>query len=66
MFRDYDGPTGAFIATSEGMRPLTDPLAIAALADAAMLTSLGASDDAAEYQRRLEQGRQRAKTTVAA
>jgi hypothetical protein len=66
MFSDYDGPTGAFVATSEGMRPITDPHAIAALADAAMLTSLGASDSAAEFQRRLEDGRRRAQAAATA
>jgi hypothetical protein len=64
MFSDYDGPTGPFIATTDGMRPITDPQALAALADAAMLTSLGATDRAAEFQRRLEAGRRRAASTA--
>lgn len=59
MFSDYDGPTGPYVATTDGMRPITDPVALAALADAAMLTALGASDDAAEFQRRLREGRRR-------
>lgn len=59
MFRDYDGPTGAWVATEQGMRRMSDPLALVAIADAAMLTSLGASDEAAELQRRLEEGRRR-------
>lgn len=57
MFSDYDGPTGPYVATSEGIKHIADPYAIAALAHSAMLTSLGASDEAAEYQRRWEEGR---------
>jgi hypothetical protein len=29
--RGYDGPTGAFIATRDGILPLSDPRALAAL-----------------------------------
>lgn len=49
-FADYDGPTGLFVATKDGIKPLEDPSALAALADSAMLSSLGYSDRAAAYQ----------------
>jgi hypothetical protein len=59
MFRDYDGPTGPYVATKAGMRPIADPFAIASLAHAAMLTSLGTSSEAAEYQRLVDDWRDR-------
>lgn len=49
-FVDYDGPTGLFVATKDGIKPLEDTAALAALADSAMLTSLGYSARAAVYE----------------
>lgn len=49
-FVDYDGPTGLFVATKGGIKPLQDPSALVALADGAMLSSLGYSEKAGEYQ----------------
>jgi hypothetical protein len=48
-FIDYDGPTGLFVATKDGIKPIQDPAALTALADSAMLSSLGYSDRAAHY-----------------
>jgi hypothetical protein len=53
-FIDYHGPTGAFIATDEGILPLTSAEGMAELMDSAMLVSLGYSEKAAEYQRLVE------------
>jgi hypothetical protein len=49
-FVDYDGPTGLFVATKEGIKPLQDPAALVALADSAMLTSLGYTKLADAYE----------------
>lgn len=53
-FIDYDGPTGPFIATDQGILPLDSPEGMAAAMDSAMLVSLGYSEKAAEYQRLIE------------
>lgn len=54
--RDYDGPTGRYIATGERIIPLDSAEGIAALGHSAMLSSLGTGPDADRYQ----QGMQRA------
>jgi hypothetical protein len=56
-FVDYHGPTGAFIATDQGILPLTSAEGMAAAMDSAMLVSLGHTEKAAEYQRLLERRR---------
>lgn len=48
-FIDYDGPSGAFVATERGILPLDDPRAMAAVMDSGMLVGLGYSERAAEY-----------------
>jgi hypothetical protein len=53
-FIDYDGPTGPFIATEQGILPLTSVEGMSAAMDSAMLVSLGYSEKAAEYQRLVE------------
>lgn len=45
----YDGPTGPYVALRGQTLPLTDPAAIIALTDSALLTGLGYSDKAAQY-----------------
>ncbi len=50
-FTDYDGPTGPFIATEQGILPLRSVEGMAAAMDSAMLVSLGYTEKAAEYQR---------------
>jgi hypothetical protein len=45
----YDGPTGAYAAVGNQILPLTDPGALLALTDSALLTGLGLSPKAAEY-----------------
>lgn len=52
-FIDYDGPTGLFVATKGGIKPLHEPAALVAMADSAMLSSLGDSDLAREYGKHL-------------
>ncbi|HEY2282006.1 MAG TPA: hypothetical protein VGH60_00460 [Solirubrobacteraceae bacterium] len=54
----YDGPSGAYVATDGKFLPLSDPQAIVALTDSALLTSLGYSEKAAEYQTLIERRRQ--------
>lgn len=49
-FSDYNGPTGLFVATGEQMLPLDQPEALQALGQAGMLTSLGSSPKADEYE----------------
>ena len=53
-FVDYHGPTGAFVATEQGILPLASAEGMAELMDSAMLVSLGHSEKAAEYQRLIE------------
>jgi hypothetical protein len=50
----YDGPSGAYVATDGKFLPLSDPQAIIALTDSALLTSLGYSEKAADYQKLIE------------
>lgn len=47
----YNGPSGAYAVVDGQIKPLSDPSAFVALADAALLTSLGYSERAAQYQR---------------
>jgi hypothetical protein len=54
----YDGPSGAYVVTDGKILPLSEPAAIVALVDSGLLTSLGYSEKAAEYQR-LAQGRKK-------
>lgn len=53
-FVDYDGPTGLYVATRDGIKPLQDPAALVAMADSAMLTSLGYTDKARAYEKLIE------------
>jgi hypothetical protein len=48
-FIDYDGPTGLFVATGEKVVPLDSAEGISAVAQSAMLTSLGSGPEAKEY-----------------
>jgi hypothetical protein len=47
----YEGPSGAYVVVDEQVKPLSEPSALVALTDAALLTSLGYSERAAQYQR---------------
>ncbi len=47
----YAGPSGAYVVTDGQIKPLSDHSALVALVDAALLTSLGYSERAAQYQR---------------
>lgn len=49
-FSDYDGPTGLFVATGEKILPLDSVEGLSAVAQSAMLTSLGSTPEAKEYQ----------------
>lgn len=49
-FIDYDGPTGLFVATGEKILLLDSVEGISAAAQSAMLTSLGSTPEAKEYQ----------------
>jgi hypothetical protein len=46
----YDGPSGAYAVVDGEFLPLRDPRALVALTDSALLTGLGYSEKAAEYQ----------------
>lgn len=48
---DYNGPVGLYAAVNGELRPLSDPRALLALTDSALLTGLGYSDKAAAYER---------------
>jgi len=54
----YDGPSGAYVATEGKFLPLSEPQALVALTDSALLTSLGYSDEAAKYRKLIERRRQ--------
>lgn len=47
--RNYDGPRAGYLATGDSLLKLSDPEAILALADSALLLSLGPTPKAAEY-----------------
>jgi hypothetical protein len=49
-FSDYHGPTGLYVATGEKVLPLDSVEGISAVAQSAMLTSLGSTPAAKEYQ----------------
>lgn len=49
-FIDYDGPTGLYVATGEKVLPLDSIEGISAVAQSAMLTSLGSTPEAKEFQ----------------
>lgn len=49
-FSDYDGPTGLYVATGEKVLPLDSVEGISAVAQSTMLTSLGSTPAAKEYQ----------------
>ena len=49
-FSDYDGPTGLFVATGEKIVALGSVEGIAAVAQSAMLTSLGSTPAAKQYE----------------
>jgi hypothetical protein len=48
-FIDYEGPTGLFVATGSAVLPLASAEGIAAVAQSAMLTSLGSTPEAKQY-----------------
>jgi len=52
----YDGPSGAYVIADGRTMPLSDPRSMTALVDSALLTGLGYSEKAAEYQK-LARGR---------
>jgi hypothetical protein len=56
--KGYDGPSGAYVATEGKFLPLSDPQAVVALTDSALLTGLGYSDEAAKYQKLAKRRRQ--------
>ena len=58
----YDGPSGAYVVVDGQIKPLSDPSALVALADAALLTNLGYSERAAQYQRLIQSRRQPGRT----
>jgi hypothetical protein len=48
-FIDYEGPTGLFVATGSSVLPFDSAEGISAVAQSAMLTSLGSSPEAKKY-----------------
>jgi hypothetical protein len=54
-FIDYDGPTGLYVATGEKVVPLESAEGISAVAQSAMLTSLGSSPEAKQYEAAMHQ-----------
>lgn len=59
----YDGPSGAYAVIDGEFLSLSDPRALVALTDSALLAGLGYSEKAAEYQK-LVQRRRQATTAV--
>lgn len=53
-FTDYNGPQGLFVATGNKILPLDSAEGISAIAQSAMLTSLGSSPAAAQYQAKVQ------------
>jgi hypothetical protein len=47
----YSGPTGTYVVTGGRTMSLSDPNAMVALVDSTLLTGLGYSEKAAEYQK---------------
>jgi len=58
----YDGPSGPYAVVSGKTLPLTDPRVMLALVDSTLLTGLGSSEQAGEYQ---QLARNRAEHTLA-
>ncbi len=56
--KGYDGPSGAYVATEGKFLPLSEPQALVALTDSALLTSLGYSEKAAEYKKLIQRRRE--------
>lgn len=54
-FTDYEGPTGLYVATGEKILPLDSVEGISAVAQSAMLTSLGSTPEAKQYQAAMQQ-----------
>ena len=54
----YDGPSGAYVVADGKFMPLNEPEALVALIDSALLTGLGYSDKAAEYQKLIHRRQQ--------
>ena len=50
----YDGPSDAYVVAHGKFMPLNEPEAVVALIDSALLTGLGYSDKAAEYQKLIQ------------
>lgn len=48
-FRDYEGPTGPYIATGKRIVPVDSAEGIAALGHSAMLSALGTGPEAERY-----------------
>ena len=48
--KGYDGPSGEYAVVDGKFVPLSDPRALVALTDSALLTGLGYSDEAAKYR----------------
>jgi hypothetical protein len=51
---NYDGPRAGYLTAGNRLRELDDPEAILALADSALLLSLGPTPKAAEYAKLTE------------
>ncbi len=47
----YNGPTGAYVVADGHTMSLSDPNAMVALVNSALLTGLGYSEKAAEYEK---------------
>ena len=54
-FTDYDGPTGLYVATGEKILPLDSVEGLSAVAQSAMLTSLGSTPEAKKYEAAMHQ-----------
>lgn len=54
----YDGPGSGHVVADGKFIPLDEPQALVALTDSALLTSLGYSEKAAEYQKLIERRHQ--------
>lgn len=59
-FSDYDGPTGLYVATGSKILPLDSAEGLSAVAQSAMLTSLGATPRAKRYAARVQRSLQAA------
>jgi hypothetical protein len=59
-FSDYHGPSGAYVATGTKIVPFGTVVGTAAVAQSAMLTSLGTTAGAALYEQGMQQSLVRA------